>query len=501
MAQGRMKGVYKDGYVSYFGIPYATINSPASKFKVSPKFLLAICKFSQSAGLAPIWSGVRKSEQRHCTMFSPAEDCLHLDVHTPSAGDFPWPILVWVKGSSGQYNPEKLVKQGIIVVVVSHRMGPVGFLCLKDEKVPGNAGAKDVVLALRWVRDNIVAFKGNPHRVVVAGQGFGAAMVEAVMMSTTGDGLYHGAILQSGSILSPLAFNHDATVRAEALATMISDDDDHTMTLLNATVEELASKSENIDKPYFPFGLCTENYFKYEDILISDHPYELMKKKRGIVPMMLGYNSDEAYLFATALKQFKVPKRLSGDISFLLPEELKFMNEGEIRHVSRQIQDVYFKHNTTLAAALAYHRDAYFVSHVYRSVRHHSSANRHPVYFYQFSHVGDLGVTPEPGVNKTGAAFSDELAYLFPAVGQELEGPDRVVQENLIRIWTNFVKHLNPSSNGIRSPWLPVEPSAPRLLDINHELKMEAFPHTKEAHLWNDIYEKYYYNRNRADAA
>ncbi|XP_053613746.1 carboxylesterase 5A-like [Plodia interpunctella] len=481
-AQGRLRGVHRDGHVSYLGIPYASISSPFSRFK--------------GAGLAPTWQGVRESDQRHCTAYSPVEDCLHLDVHTPSSADSPWPVMVWVRGSSGQYNPGKLVKQSIVVVIVSHRMGPAGFLCMKDERIPGNAGAKDVVLALRWVRDNIVAFKGNPYKVVVAGQGFGAAMVEAIILSSMGDGLYHGAILQSGSILSPWAFNYDATARGKTLARILSNDDDSIATLLNTTIEELASKSEKLDVPYFPFGMCIEKYLKNEELLIGESPYEMMKRKGGSVPMIVGYNSDEAYVFASVLTQSNVEKRMSDDLSFLLPEEMKFMKDGEVAQVARQIQDAYFKDNHTLAAVLAYHRDAYFVNHIYRSVRRHSSAHS-PVFFYQFSHVGDAGVLPEPGVDKIGAAFSDELAYLFTDDGRELEGRDKTAQENLIRIWTNFVKYLHPSPHG--GQWQQMEPSAPSLLDIDHELKMKQFPHARTARAWDDIYDKFYYNRHRSD--
>lgn len=84
------------------------------------------------------------------------------------------------------------------------------------------------------------------------------------------------------------------------------------------------------------------------------------------------------------------------------------------------------------------YRDAYFVNHIHRSARLHASA--HPVYYYQFSYSGDLGVQEEPGVNKIGAAHSDELAYLFS--GRDLKGDDEVVQRHLVKLWTNFVKYL-----------------------------------------------------------
>lgn len=87
-------------------------------------------------------------------------------------------------------------------------------------------------------------------------------------------------------------------------------------------------------------------------------------------------------------------------------------------------------------------RDAYFVNHIHRSTKLHASASSLPVYYYQFSYSGNFGVEREPGVQKTGAAHSDELAYLYPEDGSDLEREDGVVQEKLVHLWTNFVKYL-----------------------------------------------------------
>lgn len=73
-------------------------------------------------------------------------------------------------------------------------------------------------------------------------------------------------------------------------------------------------------------------------------------------------------------------------------------------------------------------------------MRLHASVNQHPVYYYQLSHNGNIGVESEPGVKKTGAAHSDELGYLFSR--DDYEEEDGNVQQKLILLWTNFVKYL-----------------------------------------------------------
>ncbi|KAJ2944716.1 hypothetical protein O0L34_g4074 [Tuta absoluta] len=479
--QGSLRGVSNDGYTSYLGIPYATISGDEGTFK--------------RASVAPTWTGIREASTSTCSFTSEVADCLHLDVHVPTSSAGPWPVLVWVRSSNAQYQPRKLVQQGVIVVVVYHRLGPVGFMCLKEEQIPGNAGAKDVVQALRWVRDNIVAFKGNPAKVIVAGQGLGAAIVEATTISPMAQGLYHGVILQSGTVLSPLNFNFDAVDRADNLAAMVGDEDDKATSLLNADIADLVAQSARLDKPYFPFGLCIEKAFKRGERFLHESPIDLLKlKKVHPVPMIIGYNSDEAYIFISNIKGAKVRRRISEDTRFLLPKELKFFNEREAAQVAKQIRDTYFKNNNSMSAVLAYHRDAYFLNHIYRSARLHASATHLPVYFYQFSHSGNVGVYPEEGDEKSGAAHSDELAYLFS--GRDLDGDDGTVQQKLAKLWTNFAKYLTPTPRvGDSSTWDPLEAHNPRLLNIGAELKMEQFHHTKRMQLWDDIYDKYYFSR------
>lgn len=237
------------------------------------------------------------------------------------------------------------------------RLGPLGFLCLGDDEIAGNAGVKDVVLALRWVSDNIIAFKGNSAKIVVAGQGFGAAMVEAVVLSHMANGLYHGAILQSGSALCPWSFNYDAEDRAKALGITSNFNDENGLSLIDAKIEDLVARAHKLNVPYFPFAMCVENPSGKEETLLFEAPYNLLTSKKGnSVPMMIGYNDNEAYVFVSILREANVLRRMSRDMSFLVPDDLKFLNERERKQTARLIEDTYFKKNITMASVLGYHR-------------------------------------------------------------------------------------------------------------------------------------------------
>ena len=107
-------------------------------------------------------------------------------------------------GSSLEAAPGYLLEENIVLVGVRYRLGPFGFLSTMSNEIPGNAGIKDVILALQWVQDNIAAFGGDSNRVTLFGQVGGAALINVLTMSpSVPDGLFHRVIYHSGSALSP----------------------------------------------------------------------------------------------------------------------------------------------------------------------------------------------------------------------------------------------------------------------------------------------------------
>jgi carboxylesterase type B len=142
-----------------------------------------------------------------------SEDCLHLNVWAPAdaARTGPLPVLVWIygggfragTGAHPRYDGEGLARRGLIVVTFNYRLGAFGFLAtpeLSEESghgVSGNYGLLDSIALLRWVRDNIAAFGGDPNRVTVAGQSAGAGTVNFLAMSPLAEGLFQRAVAQS----------------------------------------------------------------------------------------------------------------------------------------------------------------------------------------------------------------------------------------------------------------------------------------------------------------
>lgn len=117
--------------------------------------------------------------------------------------------------------PELMLVHDVVVVTPSYRLGALGFASLDTDGVPGNAGLKDVLQALRWVHANVAAFGGDPARVTVAGHGAGAALAHYLTLVPAATGLASAAILQSGSALAQWAFTQDHVSLATELAARI----------------------------------------------------------------------------------------------------------------------------------------------------------------------------------------------------------------------------------------------------------------------------------------
>uniref|UniRef100_H2ZBU4 Carboxylic ester hydrolase n=1 Tax=Ciona savignyi TaxID=51511 RepID=H2ZBU4_CIOSA len=134
-----------------------------------------------------------------------SENCLTLNVFSPTkpseaAKRTGLPVLVWIHGGGLQFaasTPKMWMLsafEDVLVVSIQYRVGVFGFLTLEDDWAPGNSGLMDQVKALKWVRDNIRAFGGDPQKVTLIGQSSGGFSVSAHMMSPKSEGLFHRAV-------------------------------------------------------------------------------------------------------------------------------------------------------------------------------------------------------------------------------------------------------------------------------------------------------------------
>jgi para-nitrobenzyl esterase len=211
---GRIRGGHSRGALAFKGIPYAGSVSGRNRFK-------------EARAVTP-WTGVRDATRlgppamqgpgttygEHEPAYS--EDCLVLNVWTPAVNDNGRrPVMFYCHGGgfttgSGGQNIQDgahlAAAYDVVVVAINHRLGLFGYLYLGDlggseYAASGNQGMLDIVAALRWVRDNIAAFGGNPANVMVFGESDGGEKTSALMAMPAAQGLFHKAGIQSGAML------------------------------------------------------------------------------------------------------------------------------------------------------------------------------------------------------------------------------------------------------------------------------------------------------------
>ncbi|MFJ7217755.1 carboxylesterase/lipase family protein [Amycolatopsis sp. NPDC098790] len=207
---GAVRGSRERTGERYRAIPYASTPTGASRFA--------------EAAPHPGWTGIRDGTRPSPSAPQPVrnfgrldlspyfgpgwirgEEYLTLDVYTPGAGDRRRPVMVFVHGggfvtgSTGAalYDGRAFARDGVVLVTLNYRLGIPGFLAL--DGAPDNRGLLDVLAALRWVRDTIGVFGGDPGNVTVFGQSAGATLVAALLAAPAAKGLFRRAIMQSGS--------------------------------------------------------------------------------------------------------------------------------------------------------------------------------------------------------------------------------------------------------------------------------------------------------------
>ncbi|NGO10559.1 carboxylesterase family protein, partial [Streptomyces sp. HC44] len=301
-AQGAVRGLrQKDGTATFLNIPYAAPPRGAGRFAPPQPH--------------EPWDGVRdatvpgpnapQSERKlgsvdmspyFGTGWSRGEDYLTVNVFTPAAADGDLPVMVFVHGGgfvagstrSALYDGSAFARDGVVLVTLNYRLGIAGFLDLPG--APANRGLLDVVAALRWVRENIAAFGGDPHNVTVFGQSAGATIVGGVLATPEAAGLFHRAIVQSGSGLGAFTTEQAARVtQAAAEALGVEPHADAFAEISEERLVQAASQLADID-------LHTETH---HDPLIGLSPFSLVLDRQPADSVAAGLSADVNLLVGT----------------------------------------------------------------------------------------------------------------------------------------------------------------------------------------------------------
>jgi len=441
LTDGQIRGKQTAGTDEYLGLPYAA--PPVGQLRWRPPQPPAH------------WHGIRAATQfaPHCPqpvgVFgrpSTSENCLYLNVFAPAGHRASGlPVMVWIHGGgfvggeSDDYDPSGLVADGVIVVTINYRLGALGFLAhpaLADHPggPTGDYGLMDQQAALRWVRDNIGAFGGNPHNVTLFGESAGGQSVLLQLISPGAHGLFAKAIAESGGYaLNPLPLaSAEAAGRAfAAKAGCASQTAQCLRSLPVATIladQDQSGASADID------GL----------VLTEQLKAALTSADFSHVPVIDGSNHDEWRLFV-ALATFEGHPVTAANYQPMIASTL---------HVSRRIAALIAikyplgAYRSPALALSALGTDAIFACPTL--LLDQAMARYVPTYAYEFNDVNAPSPYPSPGF-PYGATHASELQYLFglPAASHgRLTAPQQMLAATMRQEWTSFAKSGVPSAAG-----------------------------------------------------
>lgn len=256
------------------------------------------------------------------------------------------------------HSPDYFMMRDVVVATVSYRVGPLGFLSLKDPAagVPGNAGLKDQLMALKWITKNASSFNADPTNVTAFGESAGAASVHYLMVNPHAQGLFQKAIMQSGNALcswAQCAVPNLARRLAENLGMQKLEmaSDLKILEFLQSVPGDqlvkpyLLSEAENLDDSVFQFGPVVEPYAT-ESCAISKQPIELLANAWGNnIPLLMSGTSFEGLLMYGRVHMSPyLLTSLKSQPEHLLPLELKrTLPQALARTLGKRIQYMHFR--------------------------------------------------------------------------------------------------------------------------------------------------------------
>ncbi|XP_064130009.1 cocaine esterase [Loxodonta africana] len=401
-----------------------------------------------------------------------SEDCLYLSVYTPAhtREGTKLPVMVWIHGGAlvlgmaSMYDGSALVAfEDVVVVTIQYRLGILGFFSTGDKHATGNWGYLDQVAALRWVQQNIAHFGGDPGRVTIFGESAGGTCVSSHILSPMSQGLFHGAIMESGvAVLPGLIANS-----SDMVSTMVANLSACGQVDSEALVSCLRGKSEEeilaINKPFKLIAGVVDGAF------LPRHPQELLASDDfQPVPSIIGVNNDEygwiipagmgtsdnqemdRQTMQAALQKMSALMMVPPEFGDLVVEEY-VGNNSDPQTLQAQFHEMM--------------GDFIFVIPALQVANF--QCPHAPVYFYEFQHRPSFVKDIKPPYVK--ADHGDEIFFVFGSFSWnsyiEVTEEEELLSRKVMKYWTNFARNGNP--NGEDLPHWPLYDQKEQYLQLN----------------------------------
>lgn len=388
------------------------------------------------------------------------EDCLIANIYIPDTEKDNLRVIVYVHGGAFQIGygdmlpPKNFIKgRNLIAVTFNYRLGINGFLCLGTKGAPGNAGMKDQVALLRWVKKNIASFGGNPDDVTIAGGSAGSVSVDLLMLSKATEGLFNKVIPESGVSTGIIAMQIDPVNLAKSYARALgfnNVDDIYGLEkfLKNMPVLDFFKGTMNFQlNSTFDFVPCVERETG-EEIFIDDSPVNIIKRSDyRKVPMLLGFTEMEGLLQVDRFSFLK--SQLNENFSDFVPADLQFQSDDEKEQVAKSIKEFYFGDEDITEGSILkyvdYFTDVLFAYPSLRSVKLLVESGHDQIYLYQFSFFDEntpfVPHTDVRGANHCAQTMTVlDSRQLTKPLDVNVSEEYKTIRDVLQDMWYNFIK-------------------------------------------------------------
>ncbi|XP_005098861.2 cocaine esterase-like [Aplysia californica] len=423
-----------------------------------------------------------------------SEDCLYLNVYTPTkrTSSAPLPVMVFIhgggynSGSGSSYDASYVAAKGVVFVTINYRLDLFGFLSTENDIMPGNYGMLDQVAALKWVKNNIASFGGDPNLVTIVGQSAGSASVSLLTLSPLAKGLFHRAIMESGSALSPWAVEYPGNrmthrIAARLISNAVNCNDLNNSSALLSCLQKVDANTLlkaslgitgavqatliNVPRVETTFGF------------LPDKPTALLSRGQfSHVDTLRGFNSDE---FGGIIPALAGPQPVTREVAKQIWRgQLAQFTDIDREKVLKSMEATFLTGKTTTDAIQRGTLDGvdYFVfgaPMVTELEKVVSKAPEKKHYLYQFNYRPSFSKAPQ----WMSALHGQEMVFWFNAQIELITDKgngiptlnDRLVSLEIMGRWTNFAKTGNPTSTipNAQATWNQYRSGAPNYLLIN----------------------------------
>jgi para-nitrobenzyl esterase len=457
---GEIQGVAMNGIASFKGVPFAAPPVGENRWR-SPQPVQAWTGVRKAVAIAPACMQDTGMPKMVGAPTDVSEDCLYLNVWTAAKapGD-KLPVMVWIYGGAfaggatnwPMYDGTRLAEKGVVLVSVAYRVGPFGFLAhplLSKEsgKGSGNYGLEDQIAGLRWVKDNIARFGGDPGRVTIFGESAGGIAVSMLAASPAAKGLFHRAISESGGSFAPPRKGMEGGQNVLTLA-LAEEGGRQFLTSLgvNDVKAARALPAEKIQGALRGNG----GFWPTLDgnVIVGDQYVLYEAGKFNDTPVLIGTNSDEGAMFTPpAVKPADYEKQVRdgyGEKAAGILAANPHATDVEARRAAKNL-----------------FRDSVFAWPTWAWANLQSQKGKGGAFVYYFDH--------RSAMSPDGANHGSEITYVFRNLANPVAPPtdeDKSLSEFMSSYWVNFAKNGDPNGAGL-PPWPAFASSTPKVMHFS----------------------------------